>query len=70
MDSRTDQKSSQPVDASGRAPRKRFRIEKLEERIAPKKGGQTKGGGGGGGADSGASGSTGTSVLVSTVGIY
>ena len=49
MESRTAQKSSKPVEASGRAPKKRFRIEKLEERIAPKK----RGGG---------SGSTGTSV--------
>ena len=39
MDSRTAQKSSKPVDASRRTPKKRFRIEKLEERIAPKKGG-------------------------------
>jgi hypothetical protein len=41
MDSRTSQKSSKPVQTSGRSPKKRFRIQKLEERIAPK----TKGGG-------------------------
>ena len=39
MDSRKAEKSARPVEASRSAPRKRFRIEKLEERIAPKKGG-------------------------------
>ena len=65
MDSRTGQKSSQPVDSSRRAPKKRFHIERLEERIAPKKGGQTKGHGH---FDSGGSGSTGTSVTISVSG--
>ncbi|HEV8216420.1 MAG TPA: hypothetical protein VGP95_11310 [Gemmatimonadaceae bacterium] len=31
-----------PATAGQPAPKKRFRIEKLEERIAPKKGGNTK----------------------------
>jgi hypothetical protein len=34
-----------PTDSSP-VPRKRFRIEKIEERIAPKKGGSSAGGGG------------------------
>ena len=36
---------SAAAQTTARTPRKRFRIEKLEERIAPKKGGQSKGGG-------------------------
>jgi len=32
--------ASERLRAHGRAPRKRFRIERLEERIAPKKGGK------------------------------
>ena len=39
MDSKEAPKSSKPVEVSAKAPKKRFRIEKLEERIAPKKGG-------------------------------
>ena len=38
-------KSRQPRPAETPAPPRRFRIEKLEERIAPKKGGNGKGNG-------------------------
>jgi len=54
---RTTSDSRNPEPA--RAPRRRFRIEKLEERIAPSKGGKgthnCDGGGGGGSNNSGAS---------------
>ena len=49
---RTPQRPNDPTAAP--APAKRFRIEKLEERIAPKKGGKgTHNCGGGGGTSSG-----------------
>ncbi len=38
--------SRDPLSAGQPVPRKRFRIQKLEERIAPKKGGGTKNCGG------------------------
>jgi hypothetical protein len=43
--------------ASTPVPKKRFRIDKLEERIAPAKGGNSKGSGGGFGGGSSGSGS-------------
>ena len=52
MKSRNNGKAIEPgraTAANAPAPRKRFRIQKLEERIAPKKGG----GGGGGQTSSG-----------------
>ena len=49
------------ADQSGApAPKKRFRIEKLEERIAPKKGGSKGSGGSGSGGVTIASGGSGT----------
>jgi hypothetical protein len=54
-----------PRDASeAPAPLKRFRIEKLEERIAPAKGGKgTHNCGSGGGGSSASSGFSGTSIF-------
>jgi hypothetical protein len=67
MEPKPDQQlPEQPAPAEGPAPRKRFRIEKLEERIAPTKGGgnnasgtgnSTNNGNHGGGGESSASGS-------------
>jgi len=37
---KTTKHPSEQLRAPGRTPRKRFRIERLEERIAPKKGGK------------------------------
>jgi len=51
---------------AGRPPLKRFRIEKLEERIAPAKGGKGThncGSGGGGGGSGASSGFSGTSIF-------
>jgi hypothetical protein len=45
------------------SPRKRFRIEKLEERIAPKKGGKGTNNCGGGGGSSNAASSGSTSIF-------
>ena len=67
MKSKNDGKSVEPQAAAAHAPApiKRFRIQKLEERIAPKKGG---GGGGGGGGVGGTS--SGMSFPYSYVGPY
>jgi hypothetical protein len=57
MDSKTDRELSKRATVKP-PPKKRFRIVKLEERIAPGKGGNGTnncGGGGGGGGNSGAS---------------
>ena len=56
MNDRTPAPSDRP------APRKRFRIEKLEERIAPKKGGNGTNNCGGGGSSNAASDTIGSSV--------
>lgn len=55
MDPKNDPKPEQPppADPAAPAPKKRFRIEKLEERIAPKKGGNGTNNCGGGSASSG-----------------
>ena len=55
MSSKHDRPEANPKTTPDAAPpRKRFRIEKLEERIAPKKGGKgTNNCGGGGGTSSG-----------------
>lgn len=45
MNPTSDRTSPRPP-AGTPAPRRRFRLTRLEERIAPAKGGQTKGGGG------------------------
>ena len=61
MNPRNDRKrSAQPAPAASPAPRRRFRMEKLEERIAPKKQGGGGDGGGSSGKSSGLSGSGGT----------
>jgi hypothetical protein len=53
------------------APKKRFRIDKLEERIAPKKGGNTNGNGTGTGRSNGGGGSSiSGSSLSGSGGIY
>ena len=49
MDQQNDRQPSgrpRPVEQEPPAPRKRFRIEKVEERVAPKKGGGSIGSGG------------------------
>jgi hypothetical protein len=44
MDQKNDRKQSeQPRSVEAPPPRKRFRIEKIEERVAPKKGGYHNG---------------------------
>jgi len=72
MDSTKDPGTSPAKDAKSPAPQKRFRIEKLEERIAPaghyntqsKYVGDGNGGGGGGGGSGASSGFSGS---VSTI---
>jgi hypothetical protein len=67
MESTNDPK---PTESQLPAPRKRFRIEKLEERIAPSKGGNTKGNGTGTGTGNGGGGGSNSSGTSFSLSIY